>query len=73
MKPLLLRRPCCDGISRKQHVEAATFGGLRHFDEALEIYASVQIGIGMPPGGNVVTDRSDEEAELHLPYFLGHR
>ena len=54
-------------IGKEQHVEQPALSGLRQLQEAREIPAGIDPGIRMPPSRDVVTRRTQEHAEFHLP------
>ena len=59
-----------DIIGKEDHVELGALGGLRQFAIMRDIDAGVGLGLGVPPGRDVVAGRVEKRAEPHFLFRI---
>jgi len=60
------------GVRREQEVELAALGGAGDLDVMREIELGMGVGVGIAPGGDVMADALEEQAELHHRGCIAH-
>ena len=56
-----------DAVGEEDHVELGRLRGLREADEVAELGGGAGVGLRVAPGGGVVAEVADRDAEPHLP------
>ena len=58
---------CGQHVADEEQVEFATLGRLRCLPIVVDAGDTARINRGMPPSGDVMTRRIDEQAKMHMP------